>query len=251
VVEGNTFLATDLFIKGNDASINGDYKTAINYFRQLVELQPEENYLAIKLASDLIRDGQLHEGEKILEKAYLQSKNEDDAVGVILAGVYIAREKTEMARVIYKRIIKTSKEIEDACMFLAKDLAFEKKYDQAHALLLNCEKKDKDVPVYSFYRGKIEFERGHQKLSESFLRHSLKVDPSFYQAALVLGSLYEKKSDFKSAVKIYKQFIENTGNGTNVPVLSRLVPLLFLIKENMAAMPYAERLCSLNKNCTR
>lgn len=240
------FLATDLFIKGNDASIRGDYQTATQLFRYVVELEPNDNYLKRKLSIELIRIGEIKEAEKILETVFAESHNKDDSIGLILAGVYAALEKPEQARITYQKIINTSADAEEACLFLAKSYSAEKKYNEAHALLAKCEKKSKDDPVYAFYRGKIEYDRGHKPQAKKFFEKSLKMDHTYSQAALALGAFYEEKEDSKSAVKIYKAFLEADGNSTNLPVLSRLVTVLFSMEENLAVIPYAETLSSID-----
>jgi tetratricopeptide (TPR) repeat protein len=240
------FLATDLFIKGNDASIRGDYQTATQIFRYVVELQPQDTYLKRKLSIELIRIGELKEAEKILETVFAESHNKDDSIGLILAGVYAALEKPEQARTTYQKIISTSADAEEACLFLAKSYSTEKKYTEAHALLAKCEKKSKDDPVYSFYRGKIEYERGHKPEAKKFFEKSLKMDHTYSQAALALGAFYEEKEDLKSAVKTYKAFLAADGNSASLPVLSRLVTVLFSMEENAAVIPYAEALSSID-----
>ena len=244
--KASEFLATDLFVKGNDASIRGDYQTASQIFRYVVELQPEDNYLKRKLSIELIRIGELKEAEKILETVFAKSHNKDDSIGLILAGVYAALEKPELARTTYQKIINTSADAEEACLFLAKSFSSEKKYSDAHALLAKCQKKSKDDPVYAFYRGKIEYERGHKAEAKKFFEKSLKMDHTYSQAALALGAFYEEKEDPRSAVKIYKKFLEADGNSTSLPVLSRLVTVLFSMEENKSVIPYAETLSSID-----
>jgi len=242
------FLATDLFIKGNDASIRGDYLTATQIFKYVVELQPQDNYLKRKLAVELIRTGELKEAEKILVPVFAESHNKDDSIGLILAGVYAALEKPDLARMTYQEIINTSADAEEACLFLAKSFSAEKKYNEAHALLAKCEKKSKDDPVYSFYRGKIEYERGHKLEAKKFFEKSLKMDHSYSQAALALGAYYEEKEDLKSAVATYKSFLAVDGNNVSQPVLSRLVTVLFSMEDNVSVVPYAETLSSIDNS---
>lgn len=242
------YLATDLYIKGNDASIHGDYQTAAQIFKYIVELQPQDTFLRRKLSIELIRIGELKEAEKMLEMVFLESNYKDDSTGLILAGVYAALEKPEQARTTYQKIINTSTDIEEACLFLAKSFSAEKKYNEAHQLLVKCEKKNMGDPVYSFYRGKIEYERGRKTEAKSLFEKSLKMDKTYSQAALALGAYYEEKEDLKSAVKTYKTFLSYDGNSTSVPVLSRLVTVLFSMEENSEVTPYAETLSSLDNS---
>lgn len=243
------YLASDLFIKGNDASIRGDYQTASQIFRYVAELEPKDIYVKRKLSIELIRLGELKEAEKILELVFAESKSNDDSTGLILAGVYAALEKPALARSTYLKIIQAKGEdIQEACLFLAKSYASEKKYNQAHSLLAQCEKRDAEDSVYSFYRGKLEYERGKKSESKKFFEKSLKIDPSYAQAALALGAFQEEKENIPAAIKIYKKFLEVDGNSTSIPVLSRLVTMLFTIEANEEVVPYAETLSSIDNS---
>lgn len=246
--KASEFLATDLFVKANDASMHGDYQTAGQIFRYVAQLQPNDTFIKKKLSIELIRMGELKEAEKILEGLFADSLYKDDSAGLILAGVYAALEKPLLAKETYQKIINTSADAEEACLFLAKSYATEKKFKEAHTLLAKCERKVKDDPVYSFYRGKIEFERGHKSEAKKFFEKSLKMDPSYAQAALALGAYFEEKEEMKAAVKVYKDFLAQDGNATSVPVLSRLVTVLFSLDDHPEVIPYAEALSSLDSS---
>jgi tetratricopeptide (TPR) repeat protein len=243
------FLATDLFIKGNDASIRGDYQTAGQIFRYCTELAPNDVYIKRKLAIEFIRLGELKEAETILQSVFLATGQKDESTGLILAGVYTALEKMTLARETYQKIIDSSEtDSEEACLFLAKSFTQEKKYTEAHNLLVRCEKKNKDEPVYSFYRGKIEQERGHLKLADKFFKKSLKIDHTYAQAALAIGAAFEEQDETEAAAKIYKEFLALEGNSNSLPVLSKLVTLLFTMERNKEILPYAELLTSIDTN---
>lgn len=239
-------LATEFFIKGNDASAHGDYKTAAKFFRDMAALQPHNNYFKSKLAIELIRSGELNEAEKILESLVNESQLKEESLRLILAGLYVTLEKPDKARIIYNEILNAGGDIEEACIFFAKSFSNEKRYTEAHALLAKCERKSKGEPIYAFYRGKIEFERGNKAESEKFLKKSLKINHAFDNAALVLGAIFEQKKDLKGAVKTYIGFLATEGNSKNISVLSRLVALLFSMEENVAVIPYAEALNAIS-----
>jgi tetratricopeptide (TPR) repeat protein len=239
-------LATEFFIKGNDASARGDYKTSLKFFREMSSIQPDNNYFRSKLAIELIRCDELVEAEKILEPLVNESHYQDESTRIILAGLYVALEKKDKARTLYKAILNKGIDIEEACIFLAKSFSIDKKYSDAHKLLAKCESKNKSEPIYAFYRGKIEYERGNHKESEIYLKKALKINHAFSNAALSLGGIYEQKNDLKTAVKIYTDFLATEGNSRNISVLSHLVTLLFSMEENLAVIPYAETLNSIS-----
>jgi tetratricopeptide (TPR) repeat protein len=235
-------LATEFFIKGNDASSHGDFKTAVKFFRDMIALQPQNNYIKSKLAIELIRSGELSEAEKILETLISESQILDEPLRAILAGLYVALEKPDKARILYNEILTKGTDIEEACIFFAKYFSNKNRYSQAHAVLAKCEQKSKGDPIYAFYRGKIEFERGNNKESEKYFRKSLKIDHTFGNAVLALGAIYEQNKNLKKSVKTYTVFLATEGNSKNILVLSHLVTLMFSMEENLAVIPYAEAL---------
>ena len=240
------FLATDLFIKGNDASMRGDFQTAGRIFKMVVELQPEDSYVKRKYAFELIRMGELKEAEKILEVVFKKSDLRDETVGLILASVYSSLEKPKEARSTYQRLLAVNPESEEACLYLARSYAGEKLFKEAHGLLASCENKASDNPVFSFFRGRVEYDRGNKTQARVFFEKSLNIDPTYSQAAMALGALHEEKENFQAALKVYKDFLSDESNSSNTQVLSRLVTIMFSMEKNTEVIPYAETLSSLD-----
>lgn len=241
------YLASDLFIKGNDASIRGDFHTAVSLFKFVSTLAPQDTFVQKKLAIELIRMGDLKEAEVILAKLYNRAGKGDESVGLILAGVYTAVEKNAYAKDIYKKLIVENNS-EEACLYLAKAYAADKKFAEAHQLLGQCEKKNKDEPSFAFYRGKIDYERGKIAEAKSFFEKSLKIDKSFSQAVLALGAIYEDKEQFEKAIDVYKKFLADDNNSQNTIVLNKMVNIMLNMEDNQNALPYLENLVSLDSD---
>lgn len=242
------FLATDLFIKGNDASMRGDFQTAARLFKYAVELQPKDEFLQKKYAIELIRSGDLREAEKILEAIVKRSNFKDESTSLILAGVYSALEKSKEARTTYQHLLSANPESEEACLFLSKSYSAEKMYKEAHSLLSGCQKRSPENPAFAFYRGRMDYERGMKVEAKKFFEESLKIDPSYTQGALAIGALYEEKEDFVSALKIYKKFLNKDDNMASVQVLTRAVAIMFSLEKNEEVLPYAEALIALDNS---
>lgn len=247
--DASLILATDLFLKSADAEAHGNNQTAIALLRYTRELTPNDDYLKRKLSVMLIHNGARDEAKKILETAYLESHQKNVDVGLILAGLYVTLEKTVEARNIYHHIISLNSNNEDACSYFAKFYSIEKKATPKDQEFFNkCEKKNKTDSAYPFYRGLKAQVAGHLTKAETFFKKSLKMNPTYSDAVWALGDLYEKKSDLKSAVKIYKDFLSTEGNNTNSAVLNRIATDLISMKNNRAAIPYLETLNLIDNN---
>lgn len=240
------YLATDLFIKGNDASMRGDFQTAAKIFKSVVELQPEDNYLKRKLAFELIRSGELKEAEKLLEGVFKKSNSKDETVGLILGSVYTTLEKNKEAKAVYQRLLAVNPDSEEACLYLARTYVAEKLFKEVHSLMDGCEKRSPESPVFAFFRGRMEYDRGNKALAKTYFEKSLKKDPTYSQAALAIGALYEEKENFTAAMKLYKNFVDHEENVNSTQVLARLVTIMFSLEKTEEVLPYAEILSSMD-----
>lgn len=242
------YLATDLFLKGNDASMRGDFQTSVRIFRHVLELDPKDYYIQKKLAYELIRNGELKEAEKYLAQAYFTDGKKDETTGLILGNVYASLEKSKEAKNIYQNVLSRNPASEEACLYLGKMYVAEKLYKDVHALMNACQKRNPENPSFTFFLGRVEYERGLKKNAEKFFQKTLKIDPTYSQAALAIGALAEEKDDYKSAMKIYQSFLKNEENAENIPVLSRMVNVLFTLEKDEEVLPFAETLVALDSN---
>lgn len=235
------FLATDLFLKANMSLLDGDYTTATVLFKHLAMLVPEDQFVQKKYAIALIREGDLETAQAVLEKLYASSK--DEKVGLILAGVYTGIDKEQEARTLYKKLLAANPKNEDACVFLGKSLAVDKKTTEAIRQLQACSKADKSNGMYEYYIGKIHLDQGQvPKAMESF-RSAYNRQPTLGQAVSALGILLEERERYDEAIKIYGRYLDKSPNDSSI--LTRMVQGLFFKERFSDVIPYAERLADL------
>ena len=147
------YLASDLYLKASNASIHGELQTSVTLMKYVVELMPDETYLKRKYAVDLIRLGELKEAEQQLLSVYHEDKKPNENLGLILAGIYTALSETQKARDIYQEIRSAYPENQEACLFLSKSYATEKKFNKAKEVVRGCRKDIGDKALFSFYLG--------------------------------------------------------------------------------------------------
>jgi tetratricopeptide (TPR) repeat protein len=261
-IDSSEFKATDAFIKGNDASMRGDINSAIKYFSNVVELRPINNYLKRKLSIEYIKKGELEKAEVILEKIVNENSYKDYTSGNLLAGIYLSEKKPMLALMTYKKLIlqcpdfdkeldkgigeNLEENLQEACEHIAKSFASKEEFTKDSKIFKRCDNICKTDATYKFYRGKIEYELGKYKSAKNYLKNALELDHSLFQAALVLGVLHEEKKQPQEAIKTYKNFLAKEGNENNIPILTRLVQLLFSSNEKIEVIKYAETLSQIN-----
>jgi tetratricopeptide (TPR) repeat protein len=238
------FLASDLFLKANDASMRGDSHTSSYLYKHLLDLQPNDPYVKKKFSIELIRMGSLEEASILLIDVLAQTKYAEETLGLILGGVYTALNDGQKARETYNKVLKIHPGSEEACVFLAKSYSLEAKYDSAHKLLNKCNKRKGTKAIFSYYKGKVYIKQGKFKKAISSFKKALKADPRYHQAAMAMGLIQEEKDNTNGAIRIYQKFLKT--DPVSYPVLSRLVQVMFAAEKFKEVLPYAETLSSLD-----
>ena len=242
--EAIEFLSSDLFLKANDAALRDDPHTSSMLLKYVHEMNPSDLYVHKRYAVELIRSGQLAEAQPHVEVLYKKSKGKEEALGLVLGGIYTALDRGADAKKAYSKVLAYNPKSEEACLFLAKAHAMDKDAVQAKKLLTSCQKNNPKNAVFTYYLGKIAQDDKQHKLAIEYFNRSLKIQPNFHQAAVALGVHYEEKEDFKRAAKVYRDYLKKDAN--NYQVLSRIVQVLFATSNYREVLPYAERLSSLD-----
>lgn len=234
------FLASDMYLKASAALMEGDYYTANIIFQQLIELVPEDDFVKQKYAVSLIRTGDLEDSKVLLAELFNKSGKRDPKMGLVLAGVHSSLGEVTEAREIYKRLVAKNPKSEEACIFLAKSYAVEKKRDKAIKLLKQCSGKNPKKPIFDYYIGKIYVEKENYKSAVWHFKKSLKKDSEFSLAVIALGVITEEQGKHEEALRIYEKHLDKNPNDTIV--LTRIVQILFSQGKLEEVIQYAERL---------
>jgi tetratricopeptide (TPR) repeat protein len=244
--EKQRFLANDMYLKASAAMMEGDYFTANIILEQLIKLDKDDAFLKRKYAISLIRTGDLEKSKIVLEKLFQDSKKKDEDIGLVLAGVYSSLGKAKEAIVVYKGILKRSPKSEEACLFLGKLYSIENKFNTAVKTLKRCEKRHKNNGVFSYNIGKFYIDKENLAKAERYFAKALKIQPDYAQAAMALGIVLEEKGKYKTAIKVYKKFLQKHPN--NILILNRIVQSMFVTEQNKEVIPFALRLSDLESD---
>ncbi|MAE57293.1 MAG: hypothetical protein CME69_00350 [Halobacteriovorax sp.] len=241
------YLASDLFLKANDASLNGNTDLSSLLFKYIIKLKPKDIFIRKKYAVELIKSNRIEKAKHELD--YLIKHGDSDLkekAKLLLAGVYAALSKKEESKKLYLEIVnsKSDKKFE-ACIFLSKAYAKEKKIKKSFNILNKCSRSDKENKAsYVYYKGRVEFDREKPKRAIKHLKEALKLDKEHYQSALLLGHIYETTEKEGRAIVLYKKFLND--DPMNYAILNRYVNLLFVNNELEEAVPYLERLIEID-----
>ncbi|MFA5583545.1 MAG: tetratricopeptide repeat protein, partial [Bacteriovoracaceae bacterium] len=197
-----------------------------------------------KYSISLIRGGDLELAQKVLED--LWTKEREERVGLILAGVYTGMDQEDKSIEVYKQVLALNKNSEDACVFLSKGYVVKKQTDKALAQLQTCSRNNPKNGMYDFYLGKLYQDLGKKKEAMASYQSSLKKQPSLGASVAALGSMYEEKENFNKSISIYKNHLKKFPKDREI--LSRIVNALFLMERYEEVIGYAEVLSDLDSD---
>lgn len=254
------YLSTNLFLKANEASKAGDYNSSALIYKFVLDLIPDDPYVALKYSVDLIRTGKVSDALQLLETFYSKSGEYREQYGMLIAGVHTSFQHFEKAEKVYKGLVNNYPNNAEACVFLAKSYAdypanpvtkdekqlSKKRFNKAVNLLNSCEKKNPESGVYSYYRGKIYLKNEKIDLAMKAFKKSLKLEPVFYQSAVGLGIIYEDQGKLKDAEKVYEDLLSKWSS--NRVILSRIVQNLLAQEKYDKVIAYAEQLVNLDSS---
>lgn len=228
------------FLNASDALSNQDFETSANILESLAKSNEDDIFLKRKLAVTLIKGSKLEQSLPYLKDVFQKSNNKDSQIGLVLGGVYAGLDKRFDAERVYKSILKADPKHVDACVFLGKSYAMANKFYKAKKTLTKCSNLNKDQGIFDYYIGKMYVDKSNFKKAMFHFKRSLALEPSYSQAALGIGLLYEQEKLNDKAVGVYKNFLKDYKN--DVVVLNRVVSLLFAMQKYQEVVPYAEAL---------
>jgi tetratricopeptide (TPR) repeat protein len=235
------YLSGDLFLKANMSLLEGDFATASVLFKYVADLAPEDGFVQKKYAISLIRIGNLEESQLVLEKLYQSEKEEK--VGMILAGVYTGLDKEDKAKSLYRKLLASNPENEDACIFLGKASAVGKDMTKAFQQLNHCAKNNPKSGIYDYYMGKMSIDQSKIDQAITHFKRSHQKQPDLTQSVAALGFIYEDREQFDAATALYEKHL--ILNPSDASILNRMVQVLFAKEKYDEVIPYAEKLSDL------
>ena len=219
-------------------SSDGNPDRAIEEYKLTLMFDPNSALVYTRLASEFIKKGMLTSSMEACKEAVRLDTKYIDA-RLILAGLYSAAHESPLALAEYDRILKLDPKNEEAAVYKAQVLIEDNLITQAGAVLRQFTQKNSESVLAFFYLGRVEQQLGHFKPAITAYKKALTIRPSFNQAALALGYLYEERSDVSGAISVYKALFDDFQDAA---AASRLATLYLKQERYKESVPYLEAL---------
>jgi eukaryotic-like serine/threonine-protein kinase len=218
--------AYDLYLKGryfwNNQVTDGDFRKAVDYYKQAIEIDPESALTYAGLAHCLVLMGTgeygLRAPTEILPKAKdaaLQALRIDDSIAEAHLSLAMVKFRFdwdwEGAEKEFKRAIELNHGYSAAHYWYSVFLLVLERFDEAFEEVQIARHLSPFSPVMHFSLGLLLYASGQQEEAIAHLNETAAMDAKFPLSHLVLGLTFARKGRFDESIAEFKQAIKIAG----------------------------------------
>lgn len=205
-----TYLQTQAdyhYAMGEAYSLDGAPKKAIESFKSVLIYDADSLAVRVRLAHEYVKAGLISEAVEEAELV-LQKDPRQVQARLLLGGLYSAMKMYPKAVSEYNSVIKLKPDQTEAYIYLAAVYAEQKNLD----LAIQTFKRILSLPDFSnphlihYYVGRVYLENKQGKNGLAALEQSLKLKPSFVEAAILQAQYLLENSQTAAAEKILKDY---------------------------------------------
>lgn len=216
----------------------GNSDRAIEEYKLALLFDPTSPVVHARLATEYVKKGMIAAAMETCKEALQHDPNYTDA-RLLLAGLYSSTRENPKALSEYDLILKKDPLHEEATFFKSQVLIEDGHGKQAVALLQKFTRQSSESVSGWFYLGRAAQSQEQWPLAVSAFKKALELKPSFTQAGLSLGFLYEEKGELEKAIATYRQIYEDQ---QDLAAANRLATLYLKAEKYSSAVPFLEAL---------
>lgn len=212
---------------GETYSLQGDTARAAEEYKLTLIYDPMSPQVHVRLAAEYVKQGLVAEAMEQVKAAIKIDAKYVDA-HLLLGGLYSALRSYDDSLREYRLVQSENPDNTEAPLFIGAILAEQKKYTEAAEQFEKLGKNpgNANAHVAWYYLGRVRLEENRDKnasKAESAFEQSISAKPSYAEATLALGALYERSDRREKAIRLYQAFQEKYGPSASIAEdLSRL-----------------------------
>lgn len=204
---------------GEAASMEGAPQKAIEFFKTALIYDPESTSVKIRLASELLRLGQVSESLALTQQVVKQKPNDEQAL-MLMAALYSSLKLYPKAIEYYQKALVVNQENEDASLYLGALYAETKQFEKAvaHFEKMLAGTEDQEHTIH-YYLARVHLEsdkKSSNKKVEYHLQKAIEKKPSFIEALMTLGAFYASLGQEEKGLKLYEDYQKKYGPSVRI-----------------------------------
>jgi tetratricopeptide (TPR) repeat protein len=212
---------------GETYSLQGDTARAAEEYKLTLVYDSSSPQVHVRLAAEYIKQGLVSEAMEEVRSAIKNDPKYIDA-HLLLGGLYSAVRSYDEALKEYRLVQSENPDNYEAPLFIGAILAEQKKYSEAAEVFEKLGKNPNNTNAHIawYYLGRVRLEENREKnlgKAETAFEQSIAARPSYPEATMALGGIYETTDRKDKAIRLFQAFQEKHGPSAAVAEdLSRL-----------------------------
>lgn len=200
-------------------STEGLSQKAIEHFKTALIYDPQSYTIKTRLASELLRSGQVSESLSLAQEVSKEQPKNEQAL-MLLAALYSTLKLYPKAIESYQKALVVNPENQEASLYLGALYAETQQFEQAVRLFEKLLKSSEDQEhMIHYYLARVHLEgekQGAEKKVEYHLKMAIEAKPSFSEALMTLGAFYSSLGQDKKSIKLYEDYQKKYGPSVRV-----------------------------------
>src|SRR2546426_2930177 len=223
---------------GYQAGLNQDAEGAIPEDLSALRDDPSSSYLQARIAALYFSRGDMDNAVRFANRVAVTGVREE-AILVLLAGIYAGAGQAERALALYDRAIAQDPKGSEPYFSKGILLVNLRRLEEAAREFERGIEKAKDSPIGYYYLGRIGVELNQPDRAIANFERAITANPTFEPAYIALASVYESQQDRGKAVAVYRRYLQLV-NPHSKEVRQHLVRLLISDKSYSEALAELE-----------
>lgn len=219
---------------------NNQVEKAVEAYQNALKKDPHAAVLLTELAALYVRQGKIDDALKLSEEAIANDPGHEQAY-MLLGQLYASSGQNSKAASAYQRVLQMNPRNAEVHLLLGTLYAQEGRFTEAMEVFDRLQRLLPDHPMAVYYKARVLLDMKMYPQAEAAYQAVLASEPSFENALLDLGYLYEVTDRLKAAEDTYLRIL--SFDSGNVQAHTRLGNLQ--MRQGNTIRP-----CSTSTNCS-
>lgn len=203
------------YVEGIKQKLLGNFGEALRYFEQCLVINRESDATYYQIAQIVLSNGDMRNGKKYVRKA-IELEPENLWYNMLLASIYNQERNIDSAIICYEKVVEIYPEKEDLQISLAKLYSEEGNYEKARSILYRIDEKygvneTTTISLIESLMTEKKFDEALKKVNEL-----LEVYPDDIVFNGYLAEIYKSQGDMQKAKDVYNKLIERNPDNPDI-----------------------------------
>jgi tetratricopeptide (TPR) repeat protein len=214
------------YVEGIRQKLLGNFGEALRFFEQCLVINPQSDATYYQISQIVLSNGDMMNGKKYIKKA-IELEPENLWYNMLLASIYNQERNIDSAIICYEKAAKIYPDKEDLQISLAKLYSEEGSYEKARSILYRLDEKYgvNETTTISLIESLMIEKKFVEALAK--VNELLEVDPDDIVFNGYLAEIYKSQGDMQKAKDVYRKLIERNPDNPDI----QLALCDFLISE--------------------